>query len=111
MASDLGCLHSMLFSVEVFTDTFSHKSLGQTARFHFGKTLQLLQARLDEFDKTLAISDSTIMIIVFLATAAEIMEDLRAVENHVKGLERIVDMRGGVQRLNIDTNMHVKVCR
>jgi hypothetical protein len=109
--NDLGCLHSIVFAIEAFSDKFSHKKLGSTARFHLVKTLQHLQARLYEFDKTLAISDSTIMVVVLLASTAELMDDLRAAENHIQGLEKIVNLRGGVWALNIHTNMHVKVCR
>lgn len=111
MISDVCCLHSMMFSVQAFTEGALHKQLSRLACLHYAKTLQLLQARLNEFDQTFAISDSTIMVVFLLASAAELMEDFAAVANHIKGLEKIVNLRGGVRALNTHNNIQVKVCR
>jgi len=111
MLSDECCLQSMMFSVRAFTDGASPNQLSRFARLHFAKTLQMLQARLNDSDLTFAISDGTIMVVFFLASAAELMGDFAAVENHVRGLEKIVNLRGGVRALNIHNNLQVKVCR
>lgn len=114
MLSDVCCLHSMMFSVRAFTEGSLDNQLSRSACLHYAKTLQLLQARLNEFDhdQTFATSDSTIMVVFFLASAAELMEDFAAVANHMRGLEKIVGLRGGVRALlNADSNIHVKVCR
>jgi len=104
----------MMFSVRAFTEGSLDNQLSRSACLHYAKTLQLLQARLNEFDhdQTFATSDSTIMVVFFLASAAELMEDFAAVANHMRGLEKIVGLRGGVRALlNADSNIHVKVCR
>ena len=114
MLSDVCCLHSMMFSVRAFTEGSLNNQLSRSACLHYAKTLQLLQDRLDEYDhnQTSATSDSTIMVVFFLASAAELMEDFAAVANHMRGLEKIVSLRGGVRALlNADSNIHVKVCR
>src|SRR5277367_420755 len=111
MISDICCLHSMLFSVRAFVESALHNQLSRLACFHYAQTLQLLQARLNESDQTSAISDSTIMVVITLATAAELTEDFAAVANHFKGLEKIVSLRGGVRALNTNNNIQVKVCR
>ncbi|OBT77084.1 hypothetical protein VF21_02893 [Pseudogymnoascus sp. 05NY08] len=100
-----------MFSIQAFTDGGSYNQLSRRACLHYAKTLQLLQARLNELDQTVATSDTTIMVVFFLASAAELMEDYATVENHVKGLEKIVNLRGGVQALNTHNNMQAKVCR
>ncbi|TVY81755.1 hypothetical protein LSUE1_G003365 [Lachnellula suecica] len=51
------------------------------------------------------------MVVFILASAAELTEDFAAVENHIRGLEKIVKLRGGVRALNTHNNMQVKVCR
>ena len=51
------------------------------------------------------------MVVITLAQAAELIGDLAAVENHVKGLEKIVSLRGGVRALTTHNNLQVKVCR
>ncbi len=111
MVSDVCCLHSMMFSVRAFVERASHTQPSQLACLHYAQTLRLLQARLNEFDQTSAISDSTIMVVITLAAAAELMKDFAAVANHIKGLEKIVSLRGGVRALNTHNNIQVKVCR
>lgn len=111
MINDICCLHSMMFSVRAFVESTPHDQLSAIAYFHYGQTLQLLQARLNEFDQTPAISDSTIMVVITLAQIAELTGDLAAVANHVKGLMKIVSLRGGVRALNTHNNLQVKVCR
>jgi hypothetical protein len=113
MISDPCCLHSMMFSVRAFVEGALHNQLSRLACFHYHQTLQILQARLNEyaFDQTSAISDATIMVVITLATAAELTEDFEAVANHIKGLEKIVTLRGGVRALNTLNNIQVKVCR
>ena len=111
MISDACCLHSMMFSVRVVEDNLSQLHLNRNACFHYAQTLQLLQARLYEFDQSRAISDGTIMVVTTLASVAELMNEHATVENHIRGLEKIVALRGGVRALNTHTNMQVKVCR
>ena len=101
----------MMFAVRAFIESALHDQLSTLAYFHYGQTLQLLQARLNESDQTRAISDSTIMVVITLAQAAELTGDFAAVANHVKGMNRIVCLRGGVRALNTHNNLQVKVCR
>lgn len=115
MISDICCIHSLMFSVRAFVDTASQGSqVSRQAAFHYAQTLQLLQARLNAFEqgqRDLVFRDSTIMVIIFLAAAAELTGDFTSGENHVDGLLKIVSLRGGVGSLNTHNNMQVKVCR
>lgn len=105
----------MMFSVRAFVDRVPHgDQISRLAAFHYTQTLQLLQARLNAFEQgqqDLVFSDSTIMVIITLATAAELTGDFAAEENHVDGLLKIVSLRGGVESLNTHNNLQVKVCR
>lgn len=100
-----------MFSLRAFVERSPDDEPSRLACFHYAQTLQLLQARLNAIDQMPALSDATIMVVVTLATTAELTKDFTAVETHVKGLEKIVSMRGGVRALNTHNNMHVKVCR
>ena len=115
MISDICCIHSMMFSVRTFVDRASHGGqISRQAAFHYAQTLQLLQARLNAFEqgqRDIVLCDSTIMVIIILAAAAELTGDFAAVENHIDGLLKIIRLRGGVESLNTHDNMHVKVCR
>lgn len=105
----------MMFSVRAFVDRAPHGGqISRPAAFHYAQTLQLLQARLNAFEqgqRDIVFCDSTIMVIITLAAAAEITGDFAAVENHVDGLLKIVSLRGGVRSLDTHNNMQVKVCR
>ena len=112
MISDDYCLHSMMFSLRAFVDSTSHNQPSLPTCYHYAQTLQLLQSCLNEFDQTSSISDPTIMVVVTLATAAEISGEFLDLESHIKGLEKMVSLRGGVRALNTnDNNLHIKVCR
>ncbi|TAQ83723.1 hypothetical protein B7494_g7953 [Chlorociboria aeruginascens] len=110
MISDICCLHSMLFSVRAFVERPLHSQLSRLASSHYAKTLQLLQARLNDPDRTSAISDATIMVVITLAATAELTGDFAAVITHIEGLEKIVSLRGGLPALNTH-NIQVKACR
>lgn len=111
MISDLCCLHSMMFSVRAFLEGTSHNQLSRRACFHYGQCLQLLRARLDDVDRSAAMSDTTLMVVTTLAAVAELMGDMEAMANHIKGLKAIVSLRGGMRALNTYNNTQVKVCR
>jgi hypothetical protein len=100
-----------MFLVRAFAEGALHDQISRLACFHYAQTLQRLQARLNEFDQTLATSDATIMVVFFLASAAELTKDFAAVANHINGLDKIVSLRGGVRALTAHNNIQVKVCR
>ena len=101
----------MMFSLRALLEGSSLNELGRLACFHYAQTLQLLQSRLYEFEQTSALSDATIMVVITLATVSGLMGDFTAVENHIKGLEKIVSLRGGLRALTTHHNMQIKVCR
>jgi hypothetical protein len=111
MIHDACCLHSMMFCVRAFIDGTSQGPKAPLACFHYDQTLQLLQARLNNSEHTVAISDSTIIVVITLATAALTTDDFTAAANHLDGLLKMVTLRGGLQSLNTHNNMPVKVCR
>ena len=104
-----------MFSVRAFVDTASHGGqISRLAAFHYAQTVHLLQTRLNAFEqgqRDVVFCDSTIMVIMILAEAAELTGDFAAAENHINGLLKIVSLRGGVGSLNTHNNIQVKVCR
>ena len=98
---DIAALHITTFAIESFIDRVLRKEndASPTAMLHFQKGLQLLQARLLGEDDEIKISDSTIGIIVKLASAAQFNGDYRASQLHMEGLRKMVDVRGGLYLL------------
>ncbi|KAF5632969.1 uncharacterized protein FTJAE_7354 [Fusarium tjaetaba] len=104
--------HSIMFSVEAYFDMLLGRDYGSLAHFHFLKTLRLLQARINNPADPTSISDATIMVVVILGLAAEMIGDRTAAENHAAGMSRIVDLRGGLEMLRFDNpRLPAKVCR
>ncbi|SCV56399.1 uncharacterized protein FFB14_14604 [Fusarium fujikuroi] len=101
-----------MFSVEAYFDMLLGREYGSLAHFHFLKTLRLLQARINNPTDPRSISDATIMVVVILGLAAEMVGDRTAAENHAAGMARIVDLRGGLEMLRFDNpRLPAKVCR
>ncbi|KAF5709153.1 hypothetical protein FGLOB1_6062 [Fusarium globosum] len=101
-----------MFSVEAYFDMLLGREYGSLAHFHFLKTLRLLQARINNPTDPRSISDATIMVVVILGLAAEMLGDRIAAENHAAGMARIVDLRGGIEMLRFDNpRLPAKVCR
>lgn len=112
--SDICCLHSMMFSVRAFMDTQQSAEIGLQAALHYAHTLRILQTRIDTFDQVQQhdiYCDSSIMVITFLVTAAELTKDYVAMRNHTDGLLKIISLRGGIDSLHTHNNLQVKVCR
>ncbi|RKL49766.1 hypothetical protein BFJ72_g1222 [Fusarium proliferatum] len=69
-------------------------------------------ARINNPTDPRSISDATIMVVVILGLAAEMLGDRIAAENHAAGMARIVDLRGGIEMLRFDNpRLPAKVCR
>ncbi|EXJ91049.1 hypothetical protein A1O1_04156 [Capronia coronata CBS 617.96] len=104
-----------MFSLRAFVDGISPDGhVSRIAAFHYAQTLQHLQARINAFEhgqRDSVLADSTVMVIVTLAMAAEITGDLAAAQSHVEGLLTIVNLKGGLRSLNTHNNVQVKVCR
>lgn len=80
------------------------------AAFHYTQALQLLQARISAIQSSI-VSDTTIMVVVILATVVELQKNAAIAANHVDCLMEIVNLRGGLRSLDSHKNIQVKVCR
>lgn len=101
IGSDAAVLHITAFAIETFIDRVLRRqrtsnSINSLARLHFHKGLGLLRARLLGRDVETKISDSTISVVLKLASAAHFEGDHQASEQHMEGLRKMVDLRGGL---------------
>uniref|UniRef100_A0A8H7K3R3 Transcription factor domain-containing protein n=1 Tax=Bionectria ochroleuca TaxID=29856 RepID=A0A8H7K3R3_BIOOC len=105
-------LHAILALTGVFFDTHQVESHTPEPYKHSIKALQLLQDRLFVMKESECFSDATIMAIFALASTADIADDLPTVERHLRGLKRIIDIRGGMGSLRTNTpDLLGKICR
>ncbi|WAO82854.1 Hypothetical protein NCS54_00002400 [Fusarium falciforme] len=103
VGKDAAALHITAFAVEIFIDRVLRRwedSTNPTAILHLHKGLRLLRERLVGEDDEPKISDSTIGVVLKLASAAHFNGDYEASKQHMDGLRKMVDLRGGLDVFN-----------
>ncbi|CAH0028079.1 unnamed protein product [Clonostachys rhizophaga] len=104
--------HSVVSATEAFFNTPGEGNRLLKSQHHSFMALQLLQDKVSEEDVTISTSDTTIMSVLLLAVAAEMAGDLPTVDRHLRGLKRMIDMRGGFQVLHTEVpDLLAKICR
>lgn len=112
LLADVLYLHSTLFSVEAFLDSSMGRGSSSLTQFHLSKTLRLLQERLNAPGDPRSIADATIMVVSVLALTAELHGDVDAAGAHMQGLQRMILLRGGLDKLRFENSrLPAKVCR
>lgn len=102
MVLDSAALHITAFAVEGFIDKILRGKVNDPnppAILHFQKGLRLLRERLLGEDDDTKISDSTISIVLKLASIALFDRDQQASKTHMDGLHKIVSLRGGMDAI------------
>ncbi|KAJ8097215.1 hypothetical protein POJ06DRAFT_228601 [Lipomyces tetrasporus] len=96
---DAAGLHITAFAMEGFIDRIlrhQENSINPAAMLHFQKGLRLLRERLSGEDDETKISDSTIGVVLKLASAAHFNGDYQTSKQHMEGIRKMVDLRGGL---------------
>jgi hypothetical protein len=99
LTGDAVALHITGFAVENFINRVlrgKEAAINPVARLHLHKGLQLLRQRLLGDDEELKLSDSTLAVVLKLASVAHFEGDYETSRQHMEGLRRMVDMRGGL---------------
>ncbi|KAH8646719.1 hypothetical protein BX600DRAFT_555681 [Xylariales sp. PMI_506] len=106
-------LNCVLFSCSYVYDTLFHDAVsgrylssisesGDIKQLHFGKTLKLLQERVN--GDVHAMSGTTLATVVIILWMAAICGDVAAAEAHMRGIEKIIDLLGDVPPIGIPLN-------
>lgn len=81
------------------------------AMWHIVKALNILSDRMSVADENV-VADSTISVVISMVLAGDFIADYKAAENHMRGLYKLVVMRGGLAGLHGDTwGLQTKVLR
>lgn len=75
--------------------------------FCLSQTLELLKRRLGSRE---ALSDQTLSIIMSLINQEQLVDHYSAAEAHMTGMKRIVDLRGGLEKME-NPAVVAKICR
>ncbi|RTE69734.1 hypothetical protein BHE90_015880 [Fusarium euwallaceae] len=110
--SDVACFHFTMFISEMYLDYLEgHTENTRNALIHHTKALNALQTRLSAGNMRISTSDSTVLTIVGLTTAALALGDVEIAQKHMTGLHRMVMLRGGISAFSHDKRLQTKLCR
>lgn len=109
LVEDVACLHTIVFLSSIANDRIRGLPNSIISQTHLSKTLSLLSDRLSIGNR--AVTDQTIVIVVLLAIAAIIFGDARAARTHVEGFRKMIEVRGGVNKLLPNRDLRYKACR
>ncbi|CAH0036788.1 unnamed protein product [Clonostachys rhizophaga] len=98
MIQDLLFSYTAQFIAEAFTSWEYGGALGARASSLLSQVLVTLQQAIE--DNETATADATIGTVLFLTLAADIAGDTSGAMKHLRGLQKIVSIRGGVRKLN-----------
>ncbi|VUC26673.1 unnamed protein product, partial [Clonostachys rosea] len=112
MFHDQMYFHAVVAATETFFNTTGEANRLLKSQYHSLMALQLLQNKVSEPNMTDSSSDTTIMSVLVLALAAEMAGDLPTVDRHLRGLKKMIDIRGGFQLLQTEVpDLLAKICR
>jgi hypothetical protein len=111
VAENPAYLHTMIFSTAAFVGYQRPDASREMARvyLHLGKALGYLRTQL--LDERTATNDSNICNVVILTLMYSTLGDLETSQRHVEGLSRMVNMRGGLDKLSRAELLKLKVSR
>lgn len=109
LRTDVIYLHSLIWSTQSYHEWVKGSSPSKVSMTHQAKTLGLLQKRLD--DGLMAISDTTLAVVVTLVMMAALTGEPEAATKHMGGLHKMVLLRGGIHSLGENKQLQIKLCR
>ncbi|KAI8713901.1 hypothetical protein NCS52_01236000 [Fusarium sp. LHS14.1] len=110
--NDIICFHFTMFISQMYLDHLEgHTNNTQKALAHHTKALSALQRRLSTGDLDISTSDSTILTVVGLSTAGLAFGDVDIAQKHMRGLHKMVTLRGGIPAFSHDRRLQTKLCR
>lgn len=101
MATDTAALHITAYAVEGFVEKVlrDHNTPKTSMMVHFQKGVGLLRKRLLEGDEATKISDSTISMVLKLASIAHFERNQETSRVHMDGVRKMVNLRGGLKAI------------
>ncbi|KAI0530007.1 hypothetical protein GGR58DRAFT_525495 [Xylaria digitata] len=99
LAVDSAFLHAKVFTSLYYFDVVLPKRPSHDSKhilYHYHKTVSLLRRRLLFDDDEIRLSNNTVSVILTLASQAFSTGDLKLALHHMRGIRRIIDLRGGL---------------
>ena len=114
LAVDPAYLHAMIFTSQYYFDAIATRRfsiVSHQALPHFLRTLKLLRERFAYGDNQSRLSNTTAIIVLGLAGYAHCIGDSNAARHHMKGLCKIIHLRGGVSTFRDNPKLLIETFR
>lgn len=112
LSTDIVYLHCALFCLSVVHNAATQSLTTSVAtRHHLAKTIQLLQERLSNCDKTTPPADSTLWVVVTLSVFLSQFQGVEAAQMHLQGMRQMVSLKGGLEALRVNPKLYIKLGR
>jgi DNA-binding MltR family transcriptional regulator len=85
--------------------------MAQRGIVHHSEALKQLRERLSNEGEQIKFSDSTVLVILSLATHAHLSGDYDTAKHHMEGLRKIVDLRGGLGGFSYNTKLIMEILK
>ncbi|RVD89240.1 uncharacterized protein DFL_000256 [Arthrobotrys flagrans] len=111
---DPAYLNTTAFMAYAYVDLMKGRRYGPMlpeAAFYFVQSVRQLRERLLTPDTGLLFSDSTLFLVLSLALYAHMTGDGATARNHMKGLRKIVVMRGGIRSFRHNEKLLMEILR
>lgn len=87
---------------------FEKDLLSPNASYHLGQAVSLVNQRLGTAE---ALSDSSLVVVNFLIVQELLRESRSKAEIHLRGLQKMIELRGGLSQLGRDSGLALKICK
>ncbi|KAH7313948.1 hypothetical protein B0I35DRAFT_436154 [Stachybotrys elegans] len=113
LAFDSLYLHAIIFSTHQYFESIRGGTNFPNPRtsIHLQKTLRLLRNRLSSDNEQARLSPSTATVVMTLAAHAHFIGDPASANHHLLGLQKIVQLRGGITSFSDNTKLAVELLR
>ncbi|EXJ66962.1 uncharacterized protein A1O5_09608 [Cladophialophora psammophila CBS 110553] len=111
---DAAYLHAAVFASQAYISLIStgeNPAAARQAIVHHSAALRLLRERLSISNRESKVSDSTVLVVLYLALHAHFMIDYNTAKHHMEGLRNIVDMRGGLFSFSYNTKLIIELLK
>ena len=98
----MGTMHGFFYGKE------SKDLMSSTTMYHLGRAVGLVNQKLQTPD---ALSDSSLAVVNFLVVTELLRESQHKARIHLSGLQKMIELRGGLSQLGPGNLLALKICK
>ncbi|CAI7586459.1 unnamed protein product [Penicillium pancosmium] len=111
---DVAYLHSVVFLCQSYSSLVSGIQAPASAyrgMVHYSEALRLLRERISGQSKERETWNSTILVVLYLATHAHLVGDISSAKHHLQGLRKMTDLKGGIYAFGYNPKLIIELMK